>query len=257
MTDQVVIESTDPENPTLEEEAASKGLDMNGDPIEQEATQETPEADAEERPEWLPEKFKSVEDMAAAYKELEGKMGESKEEAPAEDAAREATEAAGVDFDTFSTEFAENGELSSESYDELAAAGIPRELVDSYIAGQAASAEVQAKELHDSVGGSDQFNSMTEWASDNFSDGEIDAFNDAMTSGSPDAKRMAVAGLQARYSASEGSEPSRSISGEASKGGSAYRSVAEMMSDMNDPRYETDPAFRNDVAMKLERSDIM
>lgn len=258
MADTVVI-AEENENMTLEEEAASKGLDLNGDPIDQPKEEATPEA-AEERPEWLPEKFKSVEDMAAAYKELESKQGKTEEapEAPADEAAaREATEAAGVDYDALSNEFAENGELAQSSYDKLAAAGIPRDLVDQFIAGQNASAEVQQAQIHDQVGGEEKYDAMTEWAADSFSDGEIDAFNDAINSGDANHMRMAVAGLKARFEADQGSEPSRSVSGEASQGGNRYRSVAEMMADMNDARYENDPAFRNDVAMKLSRSDIM
>lgn len=36
--------------------------------------------DIQERPEWLPEKFKSPEDLAAAYGSLEGKLGKKEEE---------------------------------------------------------------------------------------------------------------------------------------------------------------------------------
>jgi hypothetical protein len=44
-----------------------------------EATQET-QVPPSERPEWLPEKFKSAEDLANAYKSLEGKLGSKEEE---------------------------------------------------------------------------------------------------------------------------------------------------------------------------------
>ena len=35
-----------------------------------------------------------------------------------------------------------------------------------------------------------------------------------------------------------------------------YRSQAEVIQAMNDPRYESDPAYRNDVFKKLDRSNI-
>ena len=46
------------------------------DQITDSVTQAAPQqADSSQRPEWLPEKYKSPEDLAKAYKELEGKLG--------------------------------------------------------------------------------------------------------------------------------------------------------------------------------------
>jgi len=259
-TETVVIQNEAQGEETLEESAARLGLDGNGDAIPEEKTEELPsdEASKADRPEWLPEKFESAEDMAKAYSELEGKMSKG-EEAPeaGEDAAREMTEAAGLDFDNFSAEYAQNGELSQGTYDALAKAGIPENLVNEFIAGQEAQGAAGRAEILADAGGEEAFGTMTDWASDNFSDADIDAFNEAVNSGNPNMARMAVAGLKARYEGSVGTEPSRSVSGEAPTGGSAYRSVAEMMSDMQDPRYHNDSAFRADVEAKLQRSDIM
>ena len=47
---------------------------------EPEAAVAAPEAEAPARPDWLPEKYKSPEDLAKAYKELEGKLGSKDEE---------------------------------------------------------------------------------------------------------------------------------------------------------------------------------
>ena len=98
---------------------------------------------------------------------------------------------------------------------------------------------------------------MLGWASDNLEDGEIDAFNAAVNSGDMNQTMMAVQGLQARYSADATVEPSRTVEGQPVTSGSSYRSVAEMMQDMNDPRYQKDPAFRADVEQKLSRSNII
>ena len=35
-----------------------------------------------------------------------------------------------------------------------------------------------------------------------------------------------------------------------------YRSQAELVAAMNDKRYDNDPAYRQDVIEKLERSDL-
>ena len=42
----------------------------------------------------------------------------------------------------------------------------------------------------------------------------------------------------------------------ASSSGDVFRSQAELVAAMGDPRYETDPAYRADVVAKLEQSDL-
>jgi len=256
-TESIVVNEPDPEM-TLEEEAQSKGLDTNGEPLAKE--QDGEQAKTEDRPEWLPEKFKTVEDMAKAYENLETKLGRGERDQETDEVdqtANDAVEAAGLDFEVMSQEYFDNDGLSDATYDKLEAGGIPREIVDQYIAGQKASGEATRTELLETVGGEEQYSEMTNWAADAFSDGEIDAFNDAINQGNSNMARMAIAGLKARYEAANGSEPSRTISGAEPKDGSAYRSVAELMEDMSNPKYHNDDAFRSDVERKLARSDIM
>jgi|TARA_R100000951_G_scaffold116744_2_gene130366 hypothetical protein len=254
-TESIVINEPDA-NMSLEEEAASKGLDTNGEPVQKAETEE--QNNTEDRPEWLPDKFKSPEDMAQAYKELETKLGSNdKQTKEAEETAEAAVESAGLDFETMSEEYYENDGLSDATYKKLADGGIPREIVDQYIAGQKAAGEVTKTELLETAGGEEQYSEMTNWAADAFSDGEIDAFNDAINQGNSNMARMAIAGLKARYDAANSSEPSRTISGSEPRDGSVYRSVAELMEDMGNPKYHNDDAFRSDVERKLARSDIM
>lgn len=258
--------SKDVVQPTLEEEAAKyDNLDASTD----------------DRPEWLPEKFKSAEDLAKAYSELEKKFSSrTKEEAPvesskedtvsdegtdddqetetAEEKARQVTEEAGLNFDELSTAYWENGQLDDAHYEKLEKAGIPKAIVDQFIAGQEALLETTRNNVFNSVGGEDNYNSMTEWASDNLSKDEIRAYNAAVNGGDIASAMMAVKGLKARYDAEQGFEPARQVRGETAKAGSTvYRSLAELQEDMKNPKYQTDPAFRRDVERKLGRSDIM
>ena len=62
-------------NAALEEEIAN-AASAEAEQVEQEATQELSEGD---RPEWLDEKFKSPEDLAKAYKELEKQQSRNAE----------------------------------------------------------------------------------------------------------------------------------------------------------------------------------
>jgi hypothetical protein len=246
----ITDEETETSGPSLEESAEKLGISTEPE------AQDKPE---EDRPDWLPEKFNSAEDMAKAYGELERRQGnQSKEEAPSTDEAREAVEAAGVDFDALSSEYADNGQLSDQSYDNLEKAGIPRHIVNSYIDATQVQVEVAQAKVYESVGGEDAYGSMVSWAGENLSEAEIDAYNTAVNSNDMASVDLAVNGLKARYVASEGSEPSRQVEGGVSgNSGGTYRSMAELMTDMNSPQYKNDPAFRADVAKRLDNSNIL
>lgn len=263
--------SKDVQQPSLEEEAAK----YDSPPV------------VEDRPEWLPEKFNGPEDLAKAYAELERKLSsgrgleapekaqdgqdegegtdtppenEAGPEAPEEalEAAKEATEKAGLDFDSLSSKYWENGALDEADYKTLDKSGIPKAIVDQFIAGQEALLNATKQSVFSQVGGEKAYYDMTEWAADNFSKDDINAFNKAVNSGDINMTNMAVKGMQARYKAEVGFEPARQVSGENTKASaSSYRSLAELQKDMSDPRYQKDPAFRKDVERKLERSDIM
>ena len=148
--------------------------------------------------------------------------------------------------------------MSDESYALLDQAGIPRSIVNSYIDAQMNMVETQRGEVMNEVGGAEGYEQLTEWASDNLEDGEIDYFNNIMDSNDFQAIQMAVRAVDARRTASEGMEPTRNLSGSLTGGGGgSYESVTQMMNDMQNPAYATDPAFRAKVEAKLSRSNIM
>jgi hypothetical protein len=225
----------------------------------------------QERPDWLPEKFNSVEDMAQAYGELEKKLGstteteQTKEETPEETTDPETASASevadvlnksGVDFDTLQAEFNENGGLNEDSYKKLEEAGFPKSLVDTWIAGQQALATDIHEQIFGSVGGEENYNQMLEWAGDNLPQSDIDAFNQAVDSGDINMINFAVNGLSARYRSEVGTEP-RLLQGETNgTSGGSYQSAAELTAAMRDPRYQSDPAYRRAVSEKLRRSNV-
>lgn len=218
------------------------------------------EAATPERPAWLPEKFATVEDMAKAYAELEGKAStpESKpaEGVPADPKA--AAEAVGAEsYAKFNAEFAEKGALSPESYAELEGKGFSKEMVDVYVNGLKASVEVFQTSVQAEAGGAEGFKAMAEWASKNASDEQLKAYNDAVNSGNIELAKLATKGLTAAFQAASPAEP-RLVNGTQSQGPSdVYESNAQMMADMRKPEYKTDPAFRAKVSAKLGRSNIM
>lgn len=221
----------------------------------------------QERPEWLPEKFKSAEDMARAYSELEKKMGSNDQPADTDDSipnaeTATATEVAdvlnnkGVDFDSLQAEYNEQGGLSESAYKQLEDAGFPKSLVDTWIAGQQAMANDANEQVFGSVGGEQNYNQMVEWAADTLPPSEIEAYNKAMDSGDINMINMAVNGLAARYRSEVGTEPNLLQGEAASTSGGSFQSAAELTAAMRDPRYQNDPAYRKAVADKLSRSNV-
>jgi len=260
MVERVTIDSTNGNTePTLEESALALGINPDGsdDPIEENNGP----------PEGVPEKFWNAEtgeidteNLLKSYKELEKGIGDNPEEAPdlEGDSAEEIIDNAGLDFAVLSEEYAENGELSSEAYKALSDSGIPKDLVDQYIAGQQSLTDTTTNSMYDSVGGKEAYGAMLEWASDSMNPAETKTFNNAVTSGDVNQMTLAVKGLEARFKAEATFEPKSPLEGgNPSNNGSTYRSMAELMTDMNDVRYKKDAAFRGDVEQKLGRSSIM
>ena len=223
----------------------------------------------------LPEKFKSVEDLAKSYSELEKKLGEQtpkeetvdpvsatklKEEAPKQEnsleIAEDAVENAGLNFDTLAQEYAEKGQLGEESYKALEESGIPKAYVDQFIAGQKAIGEQQTNTVKDMVGGDEAYTEMASWASKNMSDGEKKAYNAAVNSADMDTVKLAVDGLRAKYQAANGTEPSLMQGKATPVAEQGFESWAEVTAAMADPRYSKDPAYQEAVKQKLANSEL-
>lgn len=250
-------------------------------PVEEgkEATQAQPNVQAtqlesgvtssNDRPGWLPEKFKSAEDMAKAYSELEKKLGNPKQEEtpkaeqkteeqvkPSQDEAK-AYQAWENQFSDFSKEFGEKGELSKDSYDKLSKMGYPRQVVDAYIQGQMALADRGTQTIMSEIGGQQGFQEMHDWASQNLTQDEIDSYNAILETGDQRQASFAVKGMYARFKSANGNAPKLIGGTQSQSPGASFRSVAEMTRAMADPRYKTDSAYRKDVERKLANSDVL
>ena len=226
---------------------------------------------AQSKPEGLPEKFNSVEDLAKSYAELEKKLGgqsqETKEEVdpvakatPKSDnnleIAEKAVTDAGLDMSSLQAEYAEKGELDTKSYEALEKAGISKEYVDSYIAGQEAIAKTQADEIKSTVGGDETYQEMVDWASKNMTEGEKTAYNKAVNSGDMDTVKLAVNALKGQFERANGVEP-KLVEGKAQPSQEqGFLSWAQVTEAMADPRYAKDTAYQNEVKNKLANSNL-
>lgn len=215
-----------------------------------------PSDNTTERPAWLPEKFQNSEELARAYTELESKLGQrGKAEEPLPESLP--NEQLPPDFSKFGNEYLQNGRLSDQSYNDLASKGIPREVVDAYIAGQQAVQDREVSAVMSDIGGQENFQALSKWAASNLSQEELDAYNTMVTGGNVQQARMAVKGLYAQYLS--GSNEPRLIGGNTGRHSSVdgFRSTAEVINAMKDPRYQSDEAYRKDVQGRLAVSEII
>ena len=243
-----MVESVTIKNAQLTPELGQQGM---------EAPAEQPSSD---KPSWLPEKFKSGEDLAKAYTELEkaySSRNPTQEEQSPEPTKEAIEQQTGISLDPFYDEFAQNGSLSDESYEKLNETGLSKELVDSYIEGQMALADQSVSEIQNSVGGEQQYKSIIQWASENLADSEINTFNKQIEEGTIDEAKFSIKALESRYKLANGVEPNLVQGDKVGAGADTFRSVQQVVEAMNDPRYDTDPAYRDEVARRMKNSDIM
>ena len=247
---------------------------------------------AEEQSELLAGKYKNAEELEAAYRELESKLGRQ-EETTTEETTEEAQygdpyqqdgnvnydtveqiygeqitaqlEDAGVDPWKIAQHFEANeGNITQEMNDSLVNAGIPQDTIDVYLEGSRAqrgwgdSAELtdsDVSEIHNLAGGKAGYDNLTQWASNNLPADDVKAFDDVVATGNKSALRFAVKALNAQMEDAIGRNPDL-VTGKTPSQGSKYRSMAEVVRDMGDTRYDTDPAYRADIQQKLERSNL-
>ena len=199
-------------------------------------------------------KYKTTEELESAYLELQKKLGgqeqeqeqEQPEETPEVDWLAEATRAIN-----------ESGELSEELVNQIQGMD-SLEVFEAMKGGLPEGRDLSDGELsavYQAVGGQDQYGNLISWAQDNFSETEIEAYDAMIETGNMAQINLALQALYYRYTDAMGSEGNM-LQGKPAAAESAFRSQQELIQAMNDPRYDNDPAYRQDVLNKLDRSDI-
>ena len=225
-------------------------------------------------------KYKSAEELESAYLSLQKKLGQTEEEEEVdyessdegyeeeEGSDEEVSEyAPAVSLITEASEeyYANDGQLSEETIESFSQMS-SQDLVNAYLEIQANNpqaptqaaelSEAQVNQVQNACGGEANYNTVVDWAASNLTDEAINAFDSVVDSGNPMAISIAFKGLQNEYNEANGYE-GRMLQGRAaSSAGETFRSQAELVSAMGDPRYDTDEAYRDDVLRKLDNSDL-
>ena len=221
-------------------------------------------------------KYKNAEELEKAYVELQKKLGESKEEEDTEQASAEPepedkpqlSEGATLITDA-SKEYFDNGnKLSPETLAKFSSLS-SQDLIKAYMEVQsnpefqqqqaAPPAEITASQINqikNAAGGEKAYANIVNWAKNSLPQDQINAFDEVVSTGSVQAIQLAVSGLKAEYDNANGVE-GRMVTGKtAPNNGDVFRSQAELVRAMSDARYDNDPAYRQDVIEKLDRSDL-
>ena len=220
-------------------------------------------------------KYNSPQELEKAYLELQSKLGkgetteqgegegddselseEAPETSPAYDLIMQASEEYYGNENTLSPE-------TIEKFSEMSSTDLVNAYVQSIKNNPAAQQQqevdipdAQVNQIQNSVGGEKQYTNIVSWAANNLPEKQVLAYDNLVASGNVEAINLALAGLKAQYDDAFGSE-GRTLQGRSPRNSDGvFRSQAELISAMSDPRYETDEAYRDEVIDKLNASDI-
>ena len=227
-----------------------------------------------EQEQLLAGKYKDAQELEKAYVELQKKLGsndepaEDVEQTGATDETEESSLSDGASLISSANDeyYANDGKLSEETLEKFSNMS-SKELVESYLEVQKTDAfkantevadlsESDINNIKNSAGGEAQYDNLIAWANTNLDAKSQEAFDSIVNSGSIDAIKIAVAGLKSQYEAANGFE-GKMYTGKAPKGDTdVFRSQAELVQAMSDKRYDRDPAYRQDIIEKLDRSNL-
>tara|TARA_R100000654_G_scaffold68563_1_gene97599 strand:- start:1141 stop:2016 length:876 start_codon:yes stop_codon:yes gene_type:complete len=256
---------------------------------EQEGLQTPEQTEPQDQETLLAGKYKTQEDLEAAYLNAQKKIQELSEgkqqEEPLRYTPEQAAETYGKEMVDKFTEMevdlpeimlkADKGEDISQHYSKLAEGfGVPEKAVEMFVqknggklaeAEQQASVQMSAAEeagIINSIGGEQSFNQLSEWMSTNLSQSDLDGYNAAVNTGNKDIANFAITQMKSRYDAANNSEPSL-ISGGTNKSADVFTSDAQATAAMGaidkatgQRRYDVDPAYREWVNKAMARSSV-
>ena len=221
----------------------------------------------EQQEQLLAGKYKDAEELEKAYVELQSKMSGKQEQS--EETVSEENEDSGEEPEVnFFDQLWEESQNDEDDYSDTIHSGLENmskaELAEAYLNARAGSqqpqgnmTEADADSLKSMVGGEDAYNNMLLWAKDSFNEQEIAMYDEVMQSADRAAAFFAVQALAARYGNAQGME-GEMLTGKAPRADNAdvFKSQAAVVRAMNDPKYDSDPAYRQEIMEKLERSNL-
>ena len=226
---------------------------------------------AEAQDKLLAGKYTNAEELEQAYINLQKKLGEdgNEEVEQAEPEEKEVSVSPQVELITEAAqEYADSGDITPETMKKIQSM-TSQELVQAYMEVQKGTNDTEAdvqttsgdisdsqvNEIKNYAGGEQAYQNIVDWAGENLDTNSIKAFDNIVNSGSVDAIKLAVNGLKSQYESANGYEGTMVTGKAPTNNRDVFRSQAELVNAMSDQRYDNDPAYRQDVMRKLDRSD--
>ena len=219
---------------------------------------------AEQENQLLAGKYRSAEELERGYLELQKRLGGNQEEVEQEqptEEAEQAEEETNEEPDLYDSimESYRTGEWDPElvgKVESMSPVDVANMFLEKGTAQTVQATSDDIEQIQASVGGTEEYQSMIQWASENLSEQEVGMYDTVMDRGDPLAMFFAVQALNARYQDAVGYD-GELLTGQSPRNTSdVFRSQAELVAAMSDPRYDKDPAYRADVADKLDRSNL-
>ncbi len=219
---------------------------------------------AEQQNELLAGKYRSAEELERGYLELQKRLSGKEEPEPEQEEPEQEEPEEQVESSLYDTimESYRTGEWDPEIVNQVENMS-PVDVANMFLENQQAqqqstpqATESDIEQIQQAVGGSEEYRSMIEWAGQNLTEQEVAMYDAVMDRGDPLAMFFAAQALNARYQDAVGYD-GEMLTGTAPRNtADVFRSQAELVAAMSDPRYDKDPAYRADIADKLERSNI-
>ena len=159
----------------------------------------------------------------------------------------------GYDIKRAIREYEETGDISTRTLADLAAAGYPKELVESILSSQKALEERFVNAVYDRAGGKAEFERTIQWAAANLPQGTVDAFNKAIDNSNLEVISLMLEGIKSRMVSARGTANPTIIGGAGGSSGATkgFASKADMIKAMSDPRYGRDSTYTRSVEQKM------
>lgn len=204
-------------------------------------------------------KYRNVEDLEKAYLELQSKLGSQDQDSSVDENESTPTSEASSLLDSLYNEWNTNQKLSPDTLKKIESAD-QVDLAQAYVEARLQASgkpltEGDVRAVQDMVGGPDQYQTLVGWAQENWAPEEVQAFDSVIETGNVNAIGLALKALYYQYADVNGVEGT-TYQGKGAPRTEVFRSQAELIEAMNDPRYDSDEAYRNDVLRKLGNSDV-
>lgn len=158
----------------------------------------------------------------------------------------------GIDFNDAVKEYNEYGALSSQTMADLAKAGYPKEVVESFIESRQVLESQFTDAVYKAAGGEQEYGRIVDWAKSNLPQKVANSFNKAIDNNNLEAIELMLEGMKSKMRAQQGTR-NPSILGGATNTASqkGFVSKSEVIEAMSDKRYGRDAAYTAEVERKM------